>query len=106
MSSLPQSNREILSVADLNRAARQLLEREFAMLYVEGEISNFTRPSSGHWYFTLKDSSAQIRCAMFRNRNQAIRFTPANGQQVILRGKISLYEGRGEYQLLAEFLEG
>lgn len=105
MSSLPQSNREILSVADLNRAARQLLEREFAMLYVEGEISNFTRPSSGHWYFTLKDSSAQIRCAMFRNRNQAIRFTPANGQQVILRGKISLYEGRGEYQLLAEFLE-
>jgi exodeoxyribonuclease VII large subunit len=105
MSSIPQSNREILSVADLNRAARQLLESEFAMLYVEGEISNFARPSSGHWYFTLKDSSAQIRCAMFRNRNQAIRFTPANGQQVILRGKISLYEGRGEYQLIAEFLE-
>ena len=105
MPSIPQSNREILSVGDLNRAARQLLEGQFAMVFVEGEISNFARPSSGHWYFTLKDSSAQLRCAMFRNRNQSIRFAPANGQQVIVRGKISLYEGRGEYQMIAEFLE-
>jgi exodeoxyribonuclease VII large subunit len=105
MSLIPQSNREILSVADLNRAARQLLEGQFATVFVEGEISNFARPSSGHWYFTLKDSSAQLRCAMFRNRNQSVRFAPANGQQVIVRGKISLYEGRGEYQMIAEFLE-
>jgi exodeoxyribonuclease VII large subunit len=105
MSLIPQSNREILSVADLNQAARRLLEGEFSMVFVSGEISNFARPSSGHWYFTLKDSGAQIRCAMFRNRNQSIRFTPKDGQQVIVRGKISLYEGRGEYQLIAEFVE-
>ena len=105
MSLIPQSNREILSVADLNHAARRLLETEFSMVFVAGEISNFARPSSGHWYFTLKDSGAQIRCAMFRNRNQSIRFTPRDGQQVIVRGKISLYEGRGEYQLIVEFVE-
>jgi len=102
---IPQSNREILSVGGLNRAARQLLEGQFATVFVEGEISNFARPSSGHWYFTLKDSNAQLRCAMFRNRNQSTRFSPANGQQVIVRGKISLYEGRGEYQMIAEHLE-
>ncbi|MCB1647252.1 MAG: exodeoxyribonuclease VII large subunit [Pseudomonadales bacterium] len=103
--SFPQSNREILSVADLNKAARRLLEGEFPMIFVEGEISNFTRPSSGHWYFTLKDDSAQIRCAMFKNRNSLIRFKPANGTQVVLRGKLSLYEGRGDYQLIGEFME-
>jgi exodeoxyribonuclease VII large subunit len=75
------------------------------MIFVEGEISNLAKPSSGHWYFTLKDEKAQIRCAMFRNRNQAIRFNPANGNQIVVRGKISLYEGRGEFQLIAEFME-
>ncbi len=99
------SNRTVVSVSDLNRSARRLLEGEFPMVYVEGEISNFARPSSGHWYLTLKDDNAQLRTAMFRNRNQRLRFSPANGMQVIVRGKISLYEGRGEYQLIAEHME-
>jgi exodeoxyribonuclease VII large subunit len=104
MASTPQ-NREVFSVTDLNRSARRLLEGEFPMIFVEGEISNLAKPSSGHWYFTLKDEKAQIRCAMFRNRNQAIRFNPTNGNQIVVRGKISLYEGRGEFQLIVEFME-
>jgi exodeoxyribonuclease VII large subunit len=99
------SNREIFSVSELNRSVRQLLEGEFPMVFVEGEISNFTRPSSGHWYLTLKDDKAQLRCAMFVNRNRLIRFTPKNGMQVVVRGRLSLYEGRGEYQLIVEFME-
>jgi exodeoxyribonuclease VII large subunit len=98
-------NRNVVSVSQLNRSARRLLEGEFDLVYVEGEISNFANPSSGHWYFTLKDDKAQLRCAMFRNRNQRIRFVPRNGLQIIVRGKISLYEGRGEYQLIAEHME-
>ncbi len=104
-STTPGTNRNVVSVSDLNRTARRLLEGEFALVYVEGEISNFASPSSGHWYFTLKDDKAQLRCAMFRNRNQRTRFDPRNGLQVIVRGKISLYEGRGEFQLIAEHLE-
>lgn len=98
-------NREILSVSQLNRSARQLLEGEFPMVFVEGEISNFSKPSSGHWYLTLKDDRAQLRCAMFVNRNRLIRFVPRNGLQVMVRGKISLYEGRGEFQLIVEHME-
>jgi exodeoxyribonuclease VII large subunit len=75
------------------------------MVYVEGEISNFANPSSGHWYFTLKDTKSQLRCAMFRNRNQRLRFVPRNGLQIMVRGKVSLYEGRGEFQLIAEHME-
>ncbi len=101
----PGANRHVVSVSDLNRSARRLLEGEFALVHVEGEISNFVNPSSGHWYFTLKDDKAQLRCAMFRNRNQRIRFVPRNGLQIIVRGKISLYEGRGEFQLIAEHME-
>ena len=100
-----ESNRQVISVSDLNKNAKRLLESEFPMLFVEGEISNFARPSSGHWYFTLKDDKAQVRCAMFRNRNHMVRFRPGDGQQVIVRGRISLYEGRGEFQMIAEFLE-
>ncbi len=99
------SNREIISVTDLNRSARRLLEGELGMVFVEGEISNFTRPSSGHWYLTLKDNTAQVRCAMFANRNRLVRFPPRNGMQVVLRGRVSLYEGRGEFQLIGEFME-
>ena len=99
------SNREIISVSELNRDAKNLLETNFPTLNVEGEISNLAQPSSGHWYFTLKDDRAQVRCAMFRNRNHMVRFKPSNGQQIIVRGRISLYEGRGEFQLIAEFLE-
>lgn len=95
----------VLSVSDLNRAARRLLEGEFPVVYVEGEISNFASPSSGHWYFTLKDDRSQLRCAMFRFANQRLRFVPRNGIQIIARGKISLYEGRGEFQLIAEHME-
>lgn len=99
-----QTERKIISVSDLNRRARNLLEQEFHQIWVEGEISNFVCPASGHWYFTLKDERAQVRCAMFTNRNRALRFRPRDGMHVILRGKASLYEGRGEYQLIAENL--
>lgn len=94
-----------LTVGQLNREARRLLESHFDYLWVEGEVSNFTAPSSGHWYFTLKDSAAQVRCAMFRNRNQHMRLTPENGMAIRLRCRVSLYEGRGEFQLIVEFLE-
>ncbi|WOJ96248.1 exodeoxyribonuclease VII large subunit [Congregibacter brevis] len=96
---------DILSPSQLNRQARSLLESHFSFVWVEGELSNFARPSSGHWYFTLKDDKAQVRCAMFKNYNQRLRFSPNNGDQVRLRARVSLYEGRGEFQLIGEFLE-
>jgi exodeoxyribonuclease VII large subunit len=99
------SNREILSVSGLTRSAKRLLEGEFPSVFVEGEISNFSTPASGHWYFTLKDDKAQLRCAMFKNRNRLIRFVPRNGLQVVVRGRVSLYEGRGEFQMIGEFME-
>ncbi len=94
-----------LSVSQLNRSVRTLLESHFDWVWVEGEISNFACPSSGHWYFSLKDDGAQVRCAMFRNRNSRLRFRPDNGEQVRLRARVSLYEGRGEFQLVVEFME-
>src|SRR5690606_35837683 len=97
--------REILSVSQLNRQARQLLETHLPLLWVEGELSNVSQPSSGHWYFTLKDEQAQVRCAMFRNRNMLVRFKPRQGQHVLIRARVSLYEGRGDYQLIAEHME-
>ena len=87
-----------LTVSQLNRQARNLLESHFDFVWVEGEVSNFVAPSSGHWYFSLKDGNAQVRCAMFRGRNQRLRFTPDNGDHIRLRGRVSLYEGRGEFQ--------
>ncbi|WP_210396864.1 exodeoxyribonuclease VII large subunit [Motiliproteus sediminis] len=96
---------KILKVSQLNLLARQLLEDSFPLVTVEGEISNFVRPSSGHWYFTLKDDSAQVRCALFRNRNQFLKYRPANGDLVRLRARVSLYEGRGEFQLIGDYLE-
>lgn len=97
--------REILTVSQLNRRARQLLETHMPLMWIEGEISNFARPSSGHWYFTLKDANAQVKCAMFRNRNQTVRNAPQQGQKVLIRARVSLYEGRGDYQVIAEHLE-
>jgi exodeoxyribonuclease VII large subunit len=94
-----------MSVSELNRQARTLLERSFLTIQVEGEISNFVRPSSGHWYFTLKDDNAQVRCAMFKNRNQVINPQPKQGDKVVVRAKVSLYEGRGDYQLICDFME-
>ncbi len=99
------SDRQIFSVSQLNRSVRHLLETQLPMLWVEGEISNFARPGSGHWYLTLKDDQAQVRCAMFRNANQRVGFQPANGTQVLVRCRAGLYEGRGEYQLVIEHME-
>nr|WP_111640930.1 exodeoxyribonuclease VII large subunit [Marinimicrobium alkaliphilum] len=101
----PGAERRIFSVSQLNRQVRQLLETHLPLLWVEGEISNLAQPSSGHWYFTLKDDQAQVRCAMFRNRNQQVRFRPGHGQQVLVRARAGLYEGRGEYQLVVEHME-
>jgi len=94
-----------LTVSQLNRQAKNLLESHFDFVWVEGEVSNFAAPSSGHWYFSLKDGNAQVRCAMFRNRNQRVRFTPGNGDAIRLRCRVSLYEGRGEFQLIVEHME-
>ena len=105
MSSANATSTPTFSVSQLNRKVRTLLESHFDFVWVDGEISNLARPSSGHWYFSLKDDSAQIRCAMFRNRNSRLRFTPENGEQVRLRARVSLYEGRGEFQLVVEFME-
>ena len=97
--------RQVLSVTDLNRQARMTIEQRFNLIWVSGELSSFARPSSGHWYFTLKDARAQVRCAMFANANRRARLQPANGQQVLLRGRVSLYEGRGEFQIIVEHME-
>ncbi|MBM4191921.1 MAG: exodeoxyribonuclease VII large subunit [Gammaproteobacteria bacterium] len=82
-----------------------LLEHGIPSLWIEGEISNFSRPASGHWYFTLKDRDSQVRCAMFRGRNALLRFTPTDGQRVLARARVTLFEPRGEYQLQVEHLE-
>ena len=97
--------RDIYTVARLNREARLLLESGLGTVWVEAEVSNFSRPASGHWYFSLKDRDAQLRCAMFRQRNLLARCTPRDGQRVLARGRVSLYEPRGDYQLLIEQLE-
>jgi exodeoxyribonuclease VII large subunit len=95
----------VLSVSELTAQMRKLLEAEFPSVWVEGEISGFKAPSAGHWYFTLKDEMAQIRCACFRNYNRLIRFAPEDGLLVRARGYISIYEARGECQLVVEHLE-
>ncbi|MES2624808.1 MAG: exodeoxyribonuclease VII large subunit [Pseudomonadota bacterium] len=95
----------VLSVSQLNRLARSLLEENFPAVLVEGEISNLSVPASGHWYLTLKDQNAQVRCAMFRNRNMLLRMRPKDGMQVLVKARLSLYEGRGDYQLLLEHME-
>ena len=98
-------SRHVYTVSELNQDVRTLLETGFPALWLEGEISNFTAPSSGHWYFTLKDKKAQVRCAMFKNRSRVVNFTPKQGDKVLIRAKISLYEARGDYQLIAESME-
>ena len=103
MNSAP--NKDILSISQLNNLARDLLESQFPMIWVEGEISNSAQPSSGHIYLTLKDSQAQIRAAMFKGRNQRLKFTPENGMQVLVRAKLSLYPARGDYQLIIDQME-
>jgi exodeoxyribonuclease VII large subunit len=101
----PAETRDIYTPSRLNREARTLLERGLPALWLEGEISNLSRPSSGHWYFSLKDEAAQLRCAMFRQRNMLARFTPRDGSHVLVRGRVSLYEQRGDYQFIADYME-
>lgn len=101
---LPET-RDIYTPSRLNREARVLLERGLPALWLEGEISNLSRPSSGHWYFSLKDEAAQLRCAMFRQRNILTRFSPRDGSHVLVRGRVSLYEQRGDYQFIADSME-
>ena len=98
-------DRNPLSISQLNRQAKLLLEGQFASVWVEGELSNLSRPASGHWYFTLKDANAQVRCAMFKSQNLRLRFQPEVGDQIMVRAKLSLYEARGDYQLLVEHME-
>lgn len=105
LQSPPSATRDVLSVTSLNRMAKSLLEGHFPNVLVEGEISNLALPASGHWYFTLKDEGSQVRCAMFRNRNMGAGLRPRDGMQVLVRGRLSLYEGRGDYQLIAESVE-
>ena len=103
--SFESHNPPSLSVSDLNREAKRLLESHFDWVWVEGEIGNFTAASSGHWYFSLKDADAQVRCAMFRRANSRVKIRPNQGDSVRIRAKVSLYEGRGEFQLICEHLE-
>ena len=98
-------SRVIYTVSHLNQDVRVLLEGEFPTLWVEGEVSNLSRPSSGHLYFSLKDARTQVRCALFQNRALLFRDSPRNGQQILVRGRISLYESRGEFQIIVDDLE-
>lgn len=94
-----------MSVSELSRQVRHLLEVSFLQVWVEGELSGLSRPASGHWYFTLKDERAQVRCAMFRNNNRHLQTVPGEGEQILVRAKVSLYEARGDFQLIAESIE-
>ena len=97
--------RRILKPAQLNALAKDLLESNFNQIWLEGEISNLAKPSSGHLYFTLKDQRAQVRCAMFKNRAMYITTPIKDGQLVLVRARVTLYEARGEYQLAVESIE-
>lgn len=99
------TTQKTFTVSELNRKVKSLLELHLPLIWVEGEISNFSQPASGHWYFTLKDERAQVRCAMFKGRNGRLRFTPKNGDHIKMRASVGIYEGRGDYQLIAEHME-
>ncbi|MGF1908818.1 exodeoxyribonuclease VII large subunit [Vibrio kasasachensis] len=103
MSSL--TNQNIFTVSRLNAEVRLLLENEMGIVWLIGEISNFSAPVSGHWYFTLKDARAQVKCAMFRGNNRHVSFKPTNGNQVLVKARLSLYEPRGDYQLIIESMQ-
>lgn len=101
--STPQQ--KILTVSELNRLAREILEMSFPLFWVSGEISNFTRAASGHWYFSLKDAGAQVRCVMFKGRNSYVDFMPREGDKIEARATVTLYEARGDFQLTVEFIQ-
>ena len=98
-------NEEIISVGELNKSAKYILENAFNNVSVVGEISNLSRPASGHMYFTLKDEDGAIRCAMFKNQNIKSDFSPENGDQCVLKGQVSIYAPRGDYQLIVKSIE-
>lgn len=100
-----QQNSGIYSVSKLNQAVRELLDRQMGKIWLTAEISNFSQPSSGHWYLTLKDDKAQVRAAMFRGQNARVTFRPQNGQQVLVRASVTLYEPRGDYQIIIESMQ-
>ena len=100
-----EPERNIYTVSRLNREVRILIERGLGVIWVEGELSNLSVPSSGHWYFSMKDRDAQLRCAMFRQRNMTVGFIPKAGQHILARGRLSLYEPRGDFQFIIEHLE-
>ena len=97
--------RDILTPTQLNTLARDLLEGAFPLVWVEGELGNVTRPASGHLYFTLKDARAQVKCAMFKPKSQWLKFVPREGLRVLGRGRLTLYEARGDYQLVLDHME-
>lgn len=97
--------RDIYNITRLNREARAILEGSFPQIWVQGEISNLAQPASGHIYFSLKDEHSQVRCAMFRNRRPLLKFKPENGSEVLVRANVSLYEDRGEFQLIIDYME-
>ena len=105
MNSVLSAQRNIITVTELNRATSQLLAEHFFSVLVEGELSNLAQPTSGHIYFTLKDANAQVRCAMFRTQQRRLGFKPENGKQVVVKAQVSLYESRGDYQLIVERIE-
>ncbi len=99
------ASQKILSVSELNRLAREVLEHTFPLFWVSGEVSNFTRAASGHWYFSLKDSTAQVKCVMFKGRNAYVDFVPREGDKIEARCTVTLYEARGDFQLTVEFVQ-
>lgn len=105
LSNPPAANKRVMTVTELNRLARNVLEQSFPLFWVSGEVSNLTRAASGHWYFSLKDAGAQVRCVMFKGRNSYLDWTPKEGDKVEARSTVTLYEARGDFQLTVEFLQ-
>jgi exodeoxyribonuclease VII large subunit len=101
----PSTSRQILTVTKLNRLARTVLEGEIGLIWLSAEISNFVAAASGHWYFTLKDNKAQVRAAMFKGANRNVRIRPKEGDKILVRASVGLYEARGDYQLVVEHME-
>ncbi|HXE65711.1 MAG TPA: exodeoxyribonuclease VII large subunit, partial [Rhodanobacteraceae bacterium] len=99
------SERRVLTPSALNRLVRELIEGALPLVWIEGEVCNFVRASSGHWYFSLKDAAAEVRCAMFARENARLKFRAANGARVLARARVTVYEARGSYQLIVEHLE-
>jgi exodeoxyribonuclease VII large subunit len=101
----PRQERDVLTPSQLNTLARDLLEGAFPLIWVEGELSGVSRPGSGHLYFSLKDARAQVRCAMFKPKSSWLKFIPREGLRVLARGRLTLYEARGDYQLVLDHME-